>query len=271
MCSRFREAVCAALMLPALALAQTPALRICAEPDNLPYSNRDRAGFENAIAEVVAAEMGRSVSYTWLANRRGFVRKTLNARECDVIVGVPKDFEPVRTTAPYYASTYVFVFRASDGARVRSFLDPAIRSVRIGVPLVADDMATTPPGHALARVGAVDNVVGYPVDGDGPQGERIVRAVASGELDVGVVWGPQAGYFARKQTVPLETAVAEAPPALARVPFAYSIAMGVRKDDAALADALDVALARRRADIDAILERFAIPRSDRHHRAAATP
>jgi mxaJ protein len=248
--------------VPALALAQPRELRVCAEPDNLPYSNRERAGFENAIVELVAAELDREVAYTWLANRRGYVRKTLNARECDVIIGVPKAFELVRTTRPYYRSTYVFVFRGDDGPRVASFGDRSIASVRVGIPLVADDMAATPPGHALVHVGAIANVTGFPIDGDGPQGERIVRAVCEGSIDVGVVWGPQAGYHARKQRARVALARAQAPAGLAGIPFEYSIAMGVRKDDAELQQALDAAIERRRGDIDEILRRFNVWRTD---------
>jgi len=216
----------------------------------------------DAELRVCASDLGRVVRYTWLPNRRGFVRKTLGTGDCDVIIGVPQDFERVRTTRPYYASSYVFVFRDDGAPHTASFDDPAMRMLRVGIPLVAADMATTPPGHALAYVGAIDNVRGFPVDGDGTQGARIVHAVATGELDVGVLWGPQAAFYARRESAPLTIAIAKAPPGLARIPFEYAIAMGVRRSDTALQKTLDAVIERRRADIDAILERYGVPRVD---------
>lgn len=274
MCSRFRSLLAGVLSLACLAAhAQALELRVCAEPDNLPFSHRDGSGFENAIAELVASDLGRSLRYTWLPNRRGFVRKTLGTGDCDVIVGVPQTFERVRTTRPYYASSYVFAFRAAGAApRVASFADPAIAKVRIGVPLVADDMAATPPGHALASVGAIDNVRGFPVDGAGTQGERIVHALATGELDAAILWGPPAAFFAQREAVAIELVRARAPAALASVPFEFAISMGVRRDDVELQRVLDDVIVRRQRDIDAILARYGVPRVDvRDARAEAKP
>ena len=273
MCSRFHSVAAIVLSLACVAArADAPELRVCAEPDNLPFSHRDGSGFENAIAELVARDLGRVVRYTWLPNRRGFVRKTLGSGDCDLIVGVPQDFERVRTTRAYYRSSYVFVFRAADGPRIASFSDPAIVRARIGIPLVADDMAATPPGHALAAVGAIDNVRGYPVDGEGTQGARIVHAVATGELDAGVLWGPQAAFYARREPVALELVRASAPSELASIPFDYAIAMGVSRNDVELQRRLDDVIAQRQHDIDAILARFGVPRVDaRETRAEARP
>jgi quinoprotein dehydrogenase-associated probable ABC transporter substrate-binding protein len=273
MCSRFPRglvayvaAIAAAAAAPAA--AQPAELRVCAEPDNLPFSHHDGSGFENAIAELVARDLGRVVRYTWLPNRRGFVRKTLGEGDCDVIIGVPHDLERVRTTRPYYTSSYVFVHRER-GPRIASFADPRIVRARIGIPLVADDLAATPPGHALADAGAIDNVRGFPVDGEGTQGERIVHAVATGDLDAGILWGPQAAFYAKREAVPLSIAKASAPAALAGVPFEYAIAMGVRRQDAELQRTLDDVIARRRVDIDAILARFGVPRFEAERHAGA--
>src|SRR5689334_22317676 len=126
-------------------------LRVCAEPDNLPFSRADRSGFENRIAELLATELGAHLVYAWRPQRRGFVRKTLGAGVCDAWMGVPADYERVLTTRPYYRSTYVFVY----GKRpLRSFDDPGLRALRIGVQLPGNDMAATPPGHVLAARGA---------------------------------------------------------------------------------------------------------------------
>lgn len=238
-------------------------LRVCADPNNLPYSNRAREGFENRIAELVAREMDSSLRYTWWPQRRGYVRKTLGAHACDVLMGVPTDDPLVLTTRPYYRSTYVFVTRRHGGPRVRSLDDPVLRRVRVGVQLIGDDMTNTPPAHALARRGIVRNVVGFPVYGDYGRPDptaAIVRAVAGGEVDVAVVWGPQAGYYAQRSPVPLAlTPVVPAvdPPGLR---FAFDISAGVRRGDTALRRELDAALARHRREIAAILARYDVPR-----------
>jgi mxaJ protein len=240
-------------------------LRVCADPDNLPASHADETGFENRIARLVAGEMGAVLRYEWMPLRRGFVRKTLGEGLCDVFIGVPAGFERVMTTRAYYRSSYVFVARDA----LDSFDDPRLKVLRIGVQLVGSDLAATPPGHALVAKGAIDNVRGFTIHGDGPAPERIVKAVQAGELDAGVVWGPLAGYFAARGAAPLEVRLARAPRELGGMPFEFSIAMGVRRGDHALRDALDAILERRRADIDAILAAYAVPRTDRPNLASA--
>jgi hypothetical protein len=141
-------------------------LRVCADPNNLPFSNRRLEGFENKIAELVAREMNATVEYTWRAQRRGFIRETLRAGACDVIIGMPSSLELALTTAPYYRSTYAFVYRKDKGLDVRSFDDPALRGVRIGVQMIGDDFANTPPAHALSSRHIIGNVKGYSVYGD---------------------------------------------------------------------------------------------------------
>jgi mxaJ protein len=246
---------------------QAPAartLRVCADPNNLPFSNERQEGFENRIAALVAADLGARLAYTWWAQRRGFVRNTLKAGACDVLIGAPVGWDPVLTTRPYYRSTYVFVARRDRGLALRSFDDPVLHRLRIGVQLIGNDGVNTPPAHALSRRGIVDNVVGYTVYGDYAQpnpAARIVDAVAAGDVDVALVWGPLAGYFAQRARVPLDvTPVAPAvdPPAL---PQTFAIAMAVRKGDRELRDTLQTVLDRRRADIEAILDGYGVPRA----------
>ncbi len=241
------------------AQASALALRVCAEPDNLPYSRTDRSGFENHIAQLLADDLRLPLQYEWLPDRRGFVRKTIDANACDLIVGVPVGDERVLTTRPYYRSSYVFVQRAANARALESFDDTRLPALRIGVQLVGHDLAATPPGYALARHGAVRNVVGFTVFGDGPPAERMVAAVARGELDAALVWGPQAGYFAARAAPALEITPA-APPADLELPFAFSIAMGVRKGDRAMKAQLDDFLQRRAAEIGRILDDYAVPR-----------
>jgi mxaJ protein len=226
-------------------------LRVCAEPDNLPFSRVDRSGFENRIADLLANELGAHLVYSWQPQRRGFVRKTLGAGLCDVWMGVPAGYERVLTTRAYYRSTYVFVY----GKRaLRSFDDPALRALRIGVQLPGNDMAETPAGHALAARGAIDNVIGFPIYGGAPAAQRIVQAIAQGSLDAGVVWGPAVGFFAHTQRLSISKAAAP------DLPFEFSIAIGVRRDARDLRDALDAALARREAEVQRILDEYAVPR-----------
>jgi len=240
------------------AAAPAAELRVCADPANLPYSQRDESGFENRIARLVADDLGMRLRWFWQEQTRGFVRKTMGAGECDLFIGVPAGFDKVLRTRPYYRSTYVAVTRR--GTPPFAGFDPAqLRARRFGVQLIGNDLAASPPGHALAENGAIDNVTGFLVYGDGPAGKRMVDAVAANGIDVALVWGPQAGWFARHAKVALEVAPVKPPPGLA-VPFEYAIAMGVRKGDTALRDRLDELLVRRKADIDAILDDYAVPR-----------
>jgi mxaJ protein len=170
-----------------------------------PFSNERREGFENRIAELVAREMRAELRYVWWAQRRGYIRNTLRAGLCDVFIGMPTGLDMVLVTRPYYRSTYVFVTKR-DGPRVASFDDPRLKRLRVGVQIIGDDYANAPPAEALSHRGIVRNVRGYSVIGDyrdASPPSRIVRAVEKGEVDVAVVWGPLAGYFARRSTVPL--------------------------------------------------------------------
>jgi mxaJ protein len=241
-------------------------LRVCADPNNLPFTNDRLEGFENRIAALVARDIHARVRYTWWAQRRGFIRNTLKAGRCDVVIGLPANIELALTTRPYYRSTYVFVARAGNAHRVASFDDPALRRLRIGVQIIGDDYANAPPAHALAQRHITSNVVGYTVYGDYAQPNppaRIVDAVANGAIDLAIAWGPLAGYFAARQTVPLS--VTPVSPQIDRpwLPFVFDIAMGVRRGDTALREELDRILVRRRTEIDAILGKYHVPRVDR--------
>jgi mxaJ protein len=238
-------------------------LRVCADPNNLPFSNRALEGFENKIAALIAREMNVDVQYIWWAQRRGFIRNTLKAGECDLVVGVPSSFELAQTTAPYYRSTYVFVYRKGRGLNIRSLDDPILRKLKIGVQMIGDDSANTPPAHALANRKIIQNVRGYTVYGDYSQANppaRIIGAVANGEVDVAIVWGPLAGYFAKKQKVPLEITPVSPEIDLPYLPFVFDISMGVRRGDDAFREELEQILARRRAEIESLLDEYGVPR-----------
>lgn len=239
-------------------------LRVCADPNNLPYSNERREGFENRLAELVAKDLGARVEYTWWAQRRGYVRNTLRAGKCDVLMGVPTGFELVLVTRPYYRSTYTFLSRRTS-PRVRSLDDPALHELRVGVQMIGDDFANSPPAAALTRRGIVRNVKGYTVLGDYREPNppsRIVRAVERGEVDVAIVWGPLAGYFARKSPVPLRLDPVSPEIDLPYLPFVFDIAMGVRRGEAAFRDQLDDVLRRRKGEIDRLLDAYGVPRTE---------
>lgn len=248
------------------AAAQAPggieALRVCADPNNLPFSNRAGEGFENRLAEMIAADFGVELEYTWWAQRRGFVRNTLKAGACDVIIGVPANYELTATTAPYYRSTYVFVRRDGEHPGLASITDPRLAALRVGVHVTGDDGANPPPAHALGAQGIVDTVVGYMIYGDyaepNPPG-RIIRDVASGVIDVAAVWGPLGGYFAARMKPPLTVVPIEGTGAFPDQPFTYAIAMGVRRGDDALRERLDAFIQRRGHEIDALLLDYGAP------------
>lgn len=239
-----------------------PVLRVCADPNNMPFSNRAEEGFENRIAEVVAQAMGRRVEYTWWPQRRGFIRNTLRAGKCDVVIGVPTSFELALTTAPYYRSTYVFVYPTARSFEIRSMNDSILRELRIGVHMVGDDYSNTPGAAALGHRGMIENLVGYSIYGDYSKPHppsRLVEAVAQGEVDVAIAWGPLAGYFAPRQPIELEVVPVRPQIDVPFTPFVFDIAMAVRRGDDSLAAALERVLEREATAIRSILEDYGVP------------
>jgi mxaJ protein len=238
-------------------------LRVCADPNNLPFSNEKREGFENRLAELLAKDLGARVTYTWRAQRRGFLRTTLRAGQCDLVMGFPAAGEMALPGKPYYRSTYVFLTRVDRRLAIHSLDDPILRSLRIGIHMIGDDYANVPPAAALARRGIVANVVGYTIYGDYSRPDppsRLVKAVADGEVDVAIVWGPIAGYFAPKQKVPLEmepVTPAVDPPFF---PMVFDIAMAVRRPDTLFLHQVDEVVARHQREVDQILDEYGVPR-----------
>jgi len=250
------------LMLKVTVVAAKSELRVCAEPDNLPFSNQKQEGFENKIAALLADDLNAKLSYTWEKQRQGFIRSTLGANRCDVVMGVPYGFERVLTTSPYYRSGYVFVTAKDRHITIKSFDDPVLRTLKIGLHAIGNDGSNSPPAHALAHRGVVENIVGYSMWGDSsvtnPQGQ-IVDAVVNGEIDVAIVWGPIGGYFAKKYG---EQLIVIPTPSDAEMPtqiFAFDIAIGVRKGEEAFAAKLEKSLERKRSQIQEILATYNVP------------
>jgi quinoprotein dehydrogenase-associated probable ABC transporter substrate-binding protein len=240
---------------------KVPALRVCADPNNLPFSNRQGEGFENRLAELMARELGRRLEYTWWPQRRGFFRQTLKSGRCDLVMGMPADFELAEATRPYYRSGYVFVTRADRHLELKGFDDPKLRTLSIGLHAIGDDYANVPPAQALAARGMVDNIRGYSIYGDysRPDPPRsLIDAVANGEVAVAIAWGPLGGYFAAREPVPLTvTPVVDDDPHDPAMQF--SISAGVRHGDDALKSAVERVLTDQRPQIDRVLKQYHVP------------
>ena len=257
-----RVQLVAALLSCATGVAAESELRICADPDNLPFSNQKQEGFENKIAALLADDLHAKLSYTWEKQRRGFVRYTLGARRCDVVMGVPNGYEEVLSIRPYYRSGYAFVTARNRHLEFKSFDDPVLRKLKIGLHAIGDDGANSPPAHALSRRGIVENIFGYSMWGEksteNPQGQ-IVDAVAKGDIDVAIVWGPIGGFFAKKYGEALAVTPTPADAGMPAQPFVFDISIGVRKDDKALAAQLEKSLERKQREIQDILAAYNVP------------
>jgi mxaJ protein len=240
-------------------------LIVCADPNDLPFSNRAGQGFENKLATLLAKDMDARVQYVWWAQRRGYVRSTLNEAACDLWPGVASGVDMVTTTRPYYRSTYVFLSRRDRRLQGLSLDDPRLRSLSIGVQMIGNNATNTPPAHALARRGITDNVRGYMLYGDYNQpnpAAAIVDAVGHGDIDVALVWGPLAGYFASRSSVPLRLERVSPDVDGPQLPMAFSIAVGIRPGNDGLRDTVDEILEREKPRIDSLLRRYHVPAAD---------
>ena len=249
------------LMIGALALSagKERVLRVCADPNNLPFSNDRGEGFENRLAEMIAAELSAKLEYTWLSERKWFIRNFLNEGRCDAVMGIPTALDSVTATKPYYRSSYVFVSRRDQHFEITSLDDPRLANWRIGIHVVGDDYA--PPASALARRGITSNIVGFSLFGS--YGEpnppaKIMDAVVDGRIHIAIVWGPLAGYFAKGSKISLDV-VPVLPAMFLAVPFTYDISIGVRKGNYALRDELNDALERKSAPIQQVLSDYGVP------------
>ena len=234
----------------------------CADPNNLPFSNRAGQGFENKLAKMIASDLHAKLQYVWWAQRRGYVRNTLNDAKCDFWPGIGSNVEMAATSRPYYRSTYVFVSRVSDKLARLTLDDPRLRKLRIGVQMVGDDFSNTPPAHALTRRGIVGNIRGYMLYGDYRQpspSSEIVRAVERGDVEVALVWGPLAGYFAARSPVPLRLEPVTPWMDDMQWPMQFDVSVGVRRDNQRLLKEIDAVLDRRSGDIRRLLEAYHVP------------
>lgn len=257
MCSRFLSFLLLAA-LPCVA-EETIAFRVCADPNNMPFSNEAGQGFENKLAELMAAKLGTKLEYTWWSQRKSFVKNSLDEGKCDALMGVPSALDSVSVTRPYYRSTYVFVTRHDRNLSIASLTDERLSRLRIGVHLVGDDYA--PPAFALARRGVTQNIVGFSLFGEYGEvnpARKIIDAVDRGEIDMAIVWGPFAGYFSQIAKLPLDIEPVS-PPAFLGVPFTYDIAVGVRKGNEELKNKLNDLLQSESVAVQRILLQYGVP------------
>lgn len=231
------------------------ALRVCADPGNMPFSNKAGAGFENKVAELLASKLGVPLTYTWFPQTIGFIRNTLKAKKCDLILGAVADQEPLQSTAPYYRSAYALIHpTASELAGVEHLGDGRLKGRAIGI------IAGTPPATLMAMNGLLGQSKSFPLAVDrrhDAPAERMVEQITAGVLDAGILWGPIAGYYAQRAggnlaVVPLvnETGGPQ---------MAFPITMGVRHGDDDWKAQMDRLIAEHKSEIDGILRRFGVP------------
>jgi quinoprotein dehydrogenase-associated probable ABC transporter substrate-binding protein/PQQ-dependent catabolism-associated CXXCW motif protein len=242
-------------------------LRVCADPSNLPFSNEAGEGFENRIAALFAEELGRELVYTWYPSTVGFVRNTLAARRCDLVMGVPATSELMQNTNPYYRSTHVLVQRADAAKTIKSLDDPALKEMKIG------GVANTPPITILAQQGLINRLVPYQLVVDTRHdhpAEQMVADVAAGKIDIAVVWGPIGGYYASRHEMPLTVT-----PMLGEegspVRLDFLISMGLRRGEPDWKDRLNDLLRENAEAIEAILFDYGVPLLDRQGRLIEPP
>jgi quinoprotein dehydrogenase-associated probable ABC transporter substrate-binding protein len=243
-------------------LVDPKVLRVCADPGNLPFSNEKGEGFENKIAELLAAKLGKKLSYVWYPQATGFVRNTLGAHRCDLIPGFPQGDELVQSTNPYYRTAYALVIRPDTGLDdLDALTDPRLKAKRVGI------VAGTPPATYLAVNGLMPEAKPYPLVIDtrvDSSAQAMMRDLAGGEIDVGVLWGPLAGYYAKQANPPMRVVLLLKE--TGGPPLAFRIAMGVRAADQNWKRQLNTLIAENQTEINRLLLDFGVPLLDERNR-----
>lgn len=250
-------------LLPGLVRAgHAGPLRVCADPNNLPYSDSASGGYEIELAQLTAKELSRPVQFVWITQRGEYLRKTLFAGKCDVLMSLPTSLEAVLTTRPYYRSSYVFVSRRDRHLNVRSFDDPRLKTPRIGVQILQNEAGSaTPAAQALMDRQLSSNIIWYKIFSNFSRrnpAAGLIEGVEHGDIDVAVAWGPVAGYCARNAPVALEIAPVSPQVANRSIPLAFDISMGVRPGDTTLCSDLNTVINRRKGDIGRLLAKYGV-------------
>jgi mxaJ protein len=229
--------------------------KVCADPDNMPFSNSKQEGFEDRIAEVLAKDLGKKLTYTYAYNRQGFYRNTINAMRCDVIISTTSDNDALRTSKPYYRSGHVFVWRKDSNFNIADWNSPDLKKGVIGV--VDHSPATIPMNdHNL-----IGNARPYRIQRDlNLPPSFMIDDLAKGDIDVAIAWGPIGGYFAKQSKVPMVTAlIPEYNNVNLKGKEYWNISVAVRKKDKERMEMINAALGRNKAKIDKILDDYGIP------------
>jgi quinoprotein dehydrogenase-associated probable ABC transporter substrate-binding protein len=242
------------------AMAQTAdivdrsALKVCADPNNLPFSNEKKEGFENKIAEMMGAALKLKVEYTWFPQVIGFVRNTLQAHRCDLVMGTVAGDDIMQTTNPYYYTTYVMLYRSDKRPAFDGLEDPRLASLRLGV------VGATPPSDLLVRHDLMAHAKPYQLTVDtraeSPT-HQMVQDVVNGTIDVGFLWGPIAGYYRKHDELPLTLVPLKDEPGAARMK--YHIAMGVRGNEPEWRRRVNAVILKQQPEITAILRDYGVP------------
>ena len=264
----------AAVIVPARALAQAAdrpelsielidpkVLRVCSDPHNMPLSNEQGEGFENKLAELLAEKLGKRLAYTWYPAAPGFVRNTLSAHKCDVMMGVPQGDDLVQVTNPYYRTAYALVFNGHDLDGVHTLSDPRLKGKRIGV------VAATPPRNNMAANGLMAKAKPYPLVVDtrvDSSAQSMMHDLAAGDIDAGILWGPMAGYYARQASPPATVVPLVKERAGPRL--VYRMAMGVRYSDQEWKRQLNRTIQENQGPINKVLLSFGVPLLDDNDR-----
>ena len=246
--------------------AEVPPLKVCADSNDLPFSNQQGQGFENNVAEVMAQDLHRDVRFVWLSKLAPYAEKKLGPDACDLSMAATSPTKEMLPSIPYYRSSYVFVTRAGRHIGIASLDDPRLAGYRIGAQIIGDADEAAPPAEELARRGLANNIISYTVFGY-PLGrntaQEMINAVAKGDLDAAIVWGPAAGYFARTSTVPVDITRILPSNGKPSLPVAFDISVGVRRGDDELRQRVNEIITRRHKEITAVLTRYGVPLLDR--------
>ncbi len=229
--------------------------KVCADPDLMPNSNSKQEGFEDKIAQVIAEDLGKKLTYTYAYNRQAFLRNTINAMRCDVIMGTTSDYDALRTSKPYYRTGNVFVYRKDSGYNITDWTSPDLKKARIGI--VGQSTATIP----LNDNNLMGNARPYRLQRDlNLPPSFLIDDLVKGEIDVAIVWGPIGGYFAKQSSIPLTVVnIPEYEGINAKGKEEWNISIGVRKADKDRMALIDAALVRNKDKINKILDDFGIP------------
>jgi quinoprotein dehydrogenase-associated probable ABC transporter substrate-binding protein len=246
----------------ALELIDPKVFSVCADPHNMPFSTDKGEGFENKLAELFANKLGKGIAYAWYPQATGFVRNTLAAHRCDVIMGAPQGDDMVQVTNPYYRTAYALVFKQGRGLEgVDTLEDPRLKGKRIGI------VAGTPPGNNMATNGLMANAKPYPLVVDtrvDSSAEAMMRDLEAGDIDVGVLWGPMAGYYAQQARSPMTVVPLVKETTGPRL--AYRIAMGVRFADQDWKRLLNRMINENQPAINKLLLSYGVPLLDDNDR-----